>query len=164
MQKNTVIVSLFLSVALIGTIIVPIGVAMGAALGAIKGTMTAIDGDTLRYKGRDIRLFGIDAFEFRQMCGRFACGKAAQQKLAGLIRGKTLRCQIMDYDHYSRPIGRCLTDQGIDLSSEMARAGLAVAYRRYSFDYVDEEQDAKAKKAGAWCCRFISPLNYRKSH
>ena len=36
----------------------------------------------------------------------------------------------------------------------MVRAGFATAYRRYSTDYVDEENEAKAARRGIWAGEF----------
>jgi hypothetical protein len=44
----------------------------------------------------------------------------------------------------------------------MVRAGLAVAYRRYSNDYVDEEREAQAARRGMWAGDFTAPEAYRR--
>ena len=54
-----------------------------AATAAAAGDAEVKDGDTLSLGARDIRLFGIDAPEARQMCARadgtpWACGRAAR--------------------------------------------------------------------------------------
>src|SRR5512143_3038749 len=44
----------------------------------------------------------------------------------------------------------------------MVRAGLALAYRRYSTDYVDEETEARNAKRGLWASEFTAPWDYRR--
>jgi hypothetical protein len=39
--------------------------------------------------------------------------------------------------------------------------GLAVAYRKYSHDYVDAENAAKQSRAGIWDSAFVMPWNWR---
>ena len=44
----------------------------------------------------------------------------------------------------------------------MVENGWAVAYRRYSRDYILDEQDAKASQRGMWSGKFIMPWDWRK--
>jgi endonuclease YncB( thermonuclease family) len=39
----------------------------------------------------------------------------------------------------------------------MVREGWALAYRRYSVDYVDEENEAHATRSGIWRGEFVLP-------
>ena len=48
------------------------------------------------------------------------------------------------------------------LGAEMVRAGFATAYRRYSNDYVDEENEARAARRGIWAGEFTPPEDYRR--
>ncbi len=41
-------------------------------------------------------------------------------------------------------------------------ARLALAYRRYSLDYVDEEADAQAAWRGVWAGEFVKPWEWRR--
>jgi len=43
----------------------------------------------------------------------------------------------------------------------MVRAGFATAYRRYSNDYVDEENEARSARRGIWAGEFTNPESYR---
>jgi hypothetical protein len=43
----------------------------------------------------------------------------------------------------------------------MVAVGLAVAYRRYSSDYVSAEASARENKFGLWAGQFESPSDYR---
>ncbi len=40
--------------------------------------------------------------------------------------------------------------------------GWALAYRRYSMDYVEEEAAAKAAKQGLWAGEFLEPWLWRR--
>ena len=44
----------------------------------------------------------------------------------------------------------------------MVANGLALAYRRYSLDYVDEEADAQAARRGIWVGEFVKPWEWRR--
>ena len=128
----------------------------------ISGPAYVIDGDTLVIGKRHIRLFGIDAFERDQTCGRFRCGIEARKTLQDLARGQWLACEKQDMDTYGRTVAICRTSAGLDLGGEMVRRGLAVAYRRFSTQYLDEEAYAKSRRLGAWVHGFQSPLQYRR--
>ncbi len=41
-------------------------------------------------------------------------------------------------------------------------AGLALAYRRYSKDYVGQEAAAQAARRGLWSGRFVAPWDWRQ--
>ncbi|HTN40118.1 MAG TPA: thermonuclease family protein [Asticcacaulis sp.] len=129
----------------------------------ISGVGYAIDGDTLVIRKRHIRLFGVDAFERDQTCGRFRCGIEARRALRDLINGQTLRCETQAMDTYGRTVAICRTPAGVDLGGEMVLRGLAVAYRSFSTRYLDEESYARTKRFGAWAYGFKSPLEYRRT-
>ena len=125
---------------------------------------SVIDGDTIVLQGRKIRLFGIDAPEKSQPCqvqdSAVACGNVARNALIGFVAGATVRCDRVDVDRYGRDVSHCYAD-GYDLSAGMVRAGLAVAYRRYSLIYVLEEEEAKKLKRGMWKGEFVMPWDWR---
>lgn len=120
-----------------------------------------IDGDGLEIDGQHIRLHGIDAFEYGQRCGGQACGEAARAALSDLIQGRTVECRPVDVDRHGRTVARCFAD-GQDLGAAMVRDGMALAYRRYSSDYVDEEAGARRSGAGAWSGDFEAPEQWRR--
>ena len=130
---------------------------------AITGRARVVDGDGLRLEGYEIRLDGVDAFELHQACEGRPCGSAARSALSALIAGEDVTCRPSDTDRYGRTIATCSVG-GLDLGAEMVRAGHAVAYRRYSTDYVDEEAQARRARAGAWSGRFENPEDWRRSH
>jgi endonuclease YncB( thermonuclease family) len=137
---------------------------MPATAAPLFGTGQAMDGDSLKVGQQEVRLFGIDAPEFTQSCTRdgrrWACGSAAAQQLATLVNGKEVHCASMGSDQYGRMLGRCSVG-GRDLNRVMVAAGYALAYRRYSMDYISAEASAKAAKRGIWSGEFQRPSNVR---
>ncbi len=135
------------------------------ALADVAGTANVIDGDTIEVHGQRIRLHGIDAPESRQLCrldGKpWQCGKDAANALAEKIARRPVTCEDLGRDRYKRIIARC-TVAGEDLEKCMVSQGLALAYRRYSFDYVGEEADARAAQRGIWAGEFLPPWEWRR--
>ena len=131
----------------------------------ISGRAEVTDGDSLEIGATHLRLFGVDAPEGRQSCKRagrdWACGDEAARKLRGLVGNATIVCTQRDVDDYERVVAVCRNGR-VDLAAEMARAGLAVAYLRYSRDYVDEENEARAARRGLWAGEFARPEEFRR--
>ncbi len=48
------------------------------------------------------------------------------------------------------------------LGAWMVENGWALAYRRYSLDYVDEEANAQAARRGIWAGQFVRPWEWRR--
>ena len=134
------------------------------ALADVTGIATVIDGDTIAVHGQRIRLHGIDAPESRQLCRLdgtpWQCGKDAANALADKIARRPVTCEDLGRDRYKRIIARC-TVAGEDLEKWMVSQGWALAYRRYSLDYVDEEADAQAARRGIWAGEFVKPWEWR---
>ncbi len=135
------------------------------ALADVAGTASVIDGDTLKIHDQRIRLHGIDAPESRQLCrldGKpWPCGRDAANALADKIARRPVTCEDLGRDRYKRIIARC-TVAGEDLEKWMVANGWALAYRRYSLDYVDEEADAQAARRGIWASEFVKPWEWRR--
>ena len=132
----------------------------------VSGIATVIDGDTLEVHGRRIRLHGIDAPESGQTCttaaGRtWRCGRRAALALAVHIGRTPVRCTPRGSDRYGRMIAVCRLG-GEDLNGWMVAQGLALAYRRYSRDYVADEARARAARRGIWQGTFIAPRDWRR--
>lgn len=129
-----------------------------------SGRATVTDGDSLEIGDTRIRLFGVDAVEGRQSCTRnarqWACGEEAARKLRSLIGDRSITCTQRDVDDYGRVVAVCRAGN-TDLAAEMARSGFATAYRRYSSEYVDEENEARAARRGIWGGNFTAPESYR---
>ena len=132
---------------------------------AIVGVASVIDGDTIEIHGARIRFHGIDAPESRQECTRpnsatWRCGQQSALALAERIGRATIRCLPRDRDRYGRVVAVCSKD-GEDLNRWLVRNGWAVAYRKYSTDYVADEERAKRAKLGIWSGSFEMPWDWR---
>ncbi|MDA1029792.1 MAG: thermonuclease family protein [Bacteroidetes bacterium] len=131
------------------------------------GPARVIDGDTIVIAGERIRLHGIDAPETRQECRRgngtpYRCGEASTEALRALVGSHPVRCEGSTHDRYGRLIGVCYAN-GVNLNAEMVRQGWAVAYRRYSEDYVSVEMEAQEAKRGIWAGDFEMPWEWRRT-
>jgi len=132
----------------------------------IFGLSVITDGDTIKISNNKIRLHGIDAPEKKQKCLKnekeYNCGVAATKALVKKISKNMVKCQIQkNKDRYNRFIGVCFVEQE-DLNKWMVRNGHAVAYRRYSKDYILDEDFAKINKLGLWSGTFLKPEKWRK--
>jgi endonuclease YncB( thermonuclease family) len=129
----------------------------------LDGAAFAIDGDSLRLNGRELRLVGIDAPEYRQVCHvadrEDACGHRAREHLVTLLRGGTVTCRVESTDRYGRGLAVC-TAAGRDVNAAMVRDGWAIAYGRYDA----EESQARAARAGIWAMRVEFPAEWRARH
>lgn len=130
---------------------------------ALSGSVTVVDGDSLRLGGRDVRLQGLDAPELHQACLRdgrsYPCGEVARSALARMIAGRPVACRIDGRDKYGRSLGRC-TVEGVDIGAALVGQGLAVAYGGYA----SEEAEARRKSLGLWAGTFDPPSEWRKGH
>ena len=127
----------------------------------IYGTPKIIDGDTVHINSKKIRLEGIDAPEMRQQCQKmflevsaiigfnlkkdYACGVISKEKLIDKINKSQIKCVSLGRDRYKRYLATCYKDR-TNLNKWMVRNGLAVAYKRYSKDYLRDEIYAKKKQ------------------
>ena len=131
----------------------------------VAGPATVIDGDTLEVAGVRVRLWGIDAPESRQVCSvagqDYACGGQATGHLRGLIGTQPVACEPRDTDRYGRTVALCRVGS-LDLGAAMVRDGWAVAFVRYSTDYVAQEQEARAHRRGLWQGAFTPPDAWRR--
>lgn len=135
----------------------------------IRADGHAIDGDTVSF---DVRLYGTDAFEKRQLCrstdGCWPCGKAAQNYAAKLLKAGNSTIRLTAKQSYGRPIGTVEID-GRDLGESMIAAGLAVPATSYLKDdpgraqrYVAAYERAEARHAGVHAGYFIDPAKWRR--
>jgi len=132
----------------------------------IRGFAKITDGDTIKINNNKIRLHGIDTPETKQICSRnskkYNCGKEATDALIYKINKNHVVCIVQDrLDKYKRYIGVCFIEE-VNLNKWMVKNGYAVAYRRYSRDYVKDEDYAKKNKLGLWSGNFIYPEKWRK--
>ena len=134
--------------------------------GEIFGFPVITDGDTIKISNNRIRLHGIDAPEKNQKCTRnlkeYNCGMVATRALIKKIKKNIVKCRVKEKkDRYQRFIGVCFIEQE-DLNKWMVRNGYAVAYKRYSKDYILDEEFAKKNKLGLWSGVFLKPEKWRK--
>ena len=124
------------------------------------------DGDTIKFNNKKIRLHGIDTPEIKQLCKNkngedYKCGVKAKLALINLISSHQVKCSIHGKDRYKRLIATCFV-KNININEWLVKEGWALAYRRYSKDYVDEELFAKNNKLGLWKGDFLEPWKWRR--
>ena len=140
-----------------------------------NGKARVIDGDTIKIKNVNIRLFGIDAPEIKQSCKKiylsiyifnfqkeYDCGQVSKKALSKKIQNdKEVKCVSSTKDRYGRHIGICYLKH-LEINKWLVRNGHAVAYRKYSKKYVSEEEYARENKLGLWRGSFIRPEKWRR--
>ena len=135
----------------------------------IRADGRAIDGDTVSF---DVRIFGADAFEKRQLCrnanGCWRCGKAAQDYASKLLKSGSSTIRLTGKQSYGRPIGTVEVG-GQDLGESMIAAGLAVPATSYLKNdperaqrYLAAYENAVARHAGVHAGYFIDPAKWRR--
>jgi len=134
--------------------------------GEVSGPARVVDGDSLRIGQTDVRLFGIDAPEAAQTCGRASgdwdCGTWATEALRGLVTGRDVTCDGRGTDRYGRTLGICRIDDGAEINRTLVQAGAAMAYRRYSTAYVADERAAQRAGRGIWAGSAQVPEVFRR--
>lgn len=142
-----------------------ISVFPASAADDVTGQASVIDGDTIDIHGQRVQLHGIDAPESGQSCRkggkRWRCGQAAANALAKMIGRQTVHCEGRDKDRYGRLVAECFAG-GVNLNAAMVSKGLALAYRRYSEDYVPQEDAARGAGQGMWAGDFVPPWDWRQ--
>ena len=143
----------------------------------IFGVPKIIDGDTVNINSKKIRLEGIDAPEMKQQCKKpflkisvivffqfnknYSCGVVSKEKLIEKIKNSKIRCISSSKDRYKRFLATCFKDK-VNLNKWMVKNGYAVAYKRYSNEYVKDELYAKENMLGIWEGSFVMPEKWRK--
>ncbi len=127
-----------------------------------------VDGDSLELNrsGRmvRVRLYGIDAPEFRQPGGR-----AATREAWLLLNGRSVRVEPMGRDQYGRVVALVYREDGLLANREMVYRGQAWVYSRYCRkpslcrEWKDLERYAKARRVGLWRKRhYLPPWQWRR--
>lgn len=140
--------------------------AASAEPGQLRGKAVVRDGDSLEIGAQRVRLWGVDAPEYRQSCRRdgqrWACGRAATQALREHLDGRVLSCEVVDRDSHDRAVARC-TRAGRSVNEWLVREGWAVDYARYSqHRYAQAQAQAQRAKRGIWSGEFEFPEHYRR--
>jgi endonuclease YncB( thermonuclease family) len=90
--------------------------------------------------GELVRPHGMDAPELDQTSSwrgkQIACGTMAMAALEALTAGVRLGCEISERDRHGGLVAKCFSPDGLDIGQMLVSAGWAVAYRRYSTDYL----------------------------
>ena len=121
-------------------------------------TVTAIDDGNMQHR---VRLQGIDAPERGQ-----PFGTVSRDRLAALIKGKTVKVHDGGRDKYGRTLGR-IEVEGQDVNRQMVTDGMAWHYKQFNNDprLAAAEQAARAAGKGLWADREpVPPWDWRKEH
>jgi endonuclease YncB( thermonuclease family) len=137
----------------------------GHAAERLSGVSRTIDGDTLEIGSVKVRLASIDAPESDQLCldahGQpWTCGIEAGEQLSAHIGNRSVECMSTGSDAYGRTLAVC-TVAGENLNRWLVQQGWALAFVRYSTEYVRDEEIARAARRGLWSGAFIAPWDWR---
>lgn len=114
-------------------------------------------------------LFGIDAPEFEQFCEldvfTLPCGQRAAHFLAAHIADHIVECSQQDSAQYDGIVAVCHVGAE-DLAAWLVSNGHALAYRKYSDDYVADEREPIRMRSGLWRWprSFVPPWQWREQH
>ena len=127
--------------------------------------LRVVDGDTIHIGKIKYRFHGIDAPEMSQICKQnnknIKCGALSKVKLVEKINNQKVNCKKITTDRYKRIVAECFVNNE-SLSSFLVKNGYAFAYRRYSKQFVEDENFAKKNKLGLWAMEFEYPWDYRR--
>ncbi|TCS64078.1 thermonuclease family protein [Varunaivibrio sulfuroxidans] len=133
----------------------------------ISGRIQMIDADSAYVGGAEIRLGGVDAPEWSQICtlnGQdWMAGQKATAWAISFVGNGRATCHAETRDRYGRYIATCTVD-GRNLNESLVRSGWAFAYRHYSKRYVAAENAARAEHIGIWRGRCQAPWTWRHTH
>jgi endonuclease YncB( thermonuclease family) len=134
---------------------------------SLTGRAKVIDGDTIVVADQLVRVHGLDAPEldqtFQWRGQQMACGTMSLAALEALIAGVKVRCEVVERDRHGRLVAKVFSPNGVDTGRRLVSAGWAVAYRRYSRDYVAAENEARKARRGMWRGTFVKPWVWRAS-
>lgn len=121
-------------------------------------------GDRLR-RSRDSRYANTARGHGRRKVAKrvfvsYRCGQRAASFLAEVKGGSAIRCDAQGSDQYGRTLVQCMLGD-VDLGEAMVEAGWAVAFLRYSNQYVGAERSVSLKRRGMWNGQFVRPTQYR---
>jgi endonuclease YncB( thermonuclease family) len=140
-----------------GVVLMTAGMIGGVANHLLKPSVKILDGDTLELATVRHRLHGIDAPEMKQ-----PGGVEAREFLVKFVGRNSVTCKPVSQDLHGRQVSRCYV-RSMDLSRLMVSSGYAIAYRRYSTEYVPEEVEAISHKRGLWATIGIEvPEQFRR--
>lgn len=127
------------------------------------GAAVINDGDSITLGNERIRLRGIDAPEYRQVCRKdgedYPCGRRSREALSKLVAGREVACTGWERDKYRRLLAECSAG-GVNLNRAQVKAGWAIAYG----DYETDEAEARREHSGVWAGDFDQPRDWRRTH
>jgi endonuclease YncB( thermonuclease family) len=128
-----------------------------------RGVARVADGDSIEVAGQRIRLVGIDAPEFRQMCeaeGRsWPCGREASRFLRSMVSGQDVLCRPEGIDKFNRLLAECYVgDRSINRT--MVAEGWALSFG----EFYAEEAEAERARRGMWRGTFQRPSGFRRDN
>ncbi len=141
------------------------------------GTPHIIDADTLSIDKKKIRLKGVDAPEKNQECQKpyleilifsfyrkYNCGENSTKALKKFLNNQKITCIVEDkLDFFGRYLGTCFKHKQ-NINAWLVRNGHALAFRKYSNKYVNDELQARKQNLGLWKGKFDKPWNWRKKN
>lgn len=137
------------------------------AAGEFSGRPKVLDGDTLDFAGRVVRLAGIDAPELDQTCraaGRaWACGREARWAALNRVSPHWVTCVAQGRDVAGTERAVCYL-AGIgqeDLGAWLLRQGWALAEPGADPAYHAAQASAQSAGRGLWRGRFVAPWAWR---
>jgi endonuclease YncB( thermonuclease family) len=138
----------------------PVNLAPGES---ITGDAVAVESDVIGIDGTVISLWGIEGPLKIQSClldnRDWGCGAVAHRELEILVDQGPVTCTRMEDNSFRARafiFARCEVN-GMDLSAEMVRRGMAYAYPEQSGDYVALQAAAEAADAGLWRAQIFEP-------
>jgi endonuclease YncB( thermonuclease family) len=131
-------------------------------------SLRVVDGDTIVLNSKKIRLHGIDTPETKQKCLNeksieYFCGLQATKELKNIIGKYQVSCIRKGKDRYGRLVSVCFVN-GEDINALLVERGWALAYRKYSKDYVHQENQARINNLGLWSGKFTFPWEWRSKN
>jgi len=148
----------------------------------IEGTVSKVsDGDTIHVTDPQgtkvkVRLYGVDAPETEKSNKKTGhvskagqpYGEEAYQALYKKINRKSVKLEVMAVDQYKRSVGIVYLN-GKNVNLEMVAEGYAWAYKQYldrpyASEYIQAEEQARARRLGLWQQNNPQPpWEFRKS-
>ena len=130
----------------------------------LSGHAVIVDGDTLSISGNKVSLHGVDAPEKDQTCRIngviWSCGYKAAEAVREWTYTKEVRCVGNQKDQYGTLVANCFVS-GYNLNARIVSEGLGLADRKYSEQYIPEEDQARKARKGLWAGEFVAPWDWR---
>jgi endonuclease YncB( thermonuclease family) len=139
-------------------------------ISANTAKVVTADGDSFAIGTRKLRLKGIDAPEYKQICRaadgkEWPCGRSAKAALENLLTQPGLSCSVEYHDRFARSLAYCRTSTTPDIGAAQVSNGMAVSDDFNGLRSFGAEEDAaKSAKRGIWQGRFIVPKLWRETH